>query len=424
MDRYARQRVIGGWNQEALSASTILIAGTGWTGFLAAWMATAMGFGRIVLAGRGGCIADAVGLARVVSGPREGWARFLRRVNPDVTLVPGDVEFSRKMLDRLQPDAAIVVDPRRRVLLAARQAAADGLPTVAGWAAGGIGFWGLARPDGLSDKLQGMATTPVLGQIVAALLVEEIRKVLLPLPDEAGPASQRNLITPAAWAGREDRECRYRPGQPDVSVVGAGALGTWFGIAAGVGNLHRRRIHFYDGDEVEETNLNRQVLFFDAVGQPKAPTLAQRLQRLFPRSAFDGYGMLVDTTTHGHVQETDVLAACPDSFAVRGFLNDLARYRSQPLINGGTSPDGGACSTYVPGATPCLNCLLDLDRLIQHEAAPRPCARQAEASVVTSNAIAGALMVWMLQEMLNGHVRRGVWEYDGRGRDVRVGVHS
>ncbi|MEC8932285.1 MAG: hypothetical protein VYB08_12750 [Candidatus Latescibacterota bacterium] len=71
-------------------------------------------------------------------------------------------------------------------------------------------------------------------------------------------------------------------------------------------------------------------------------------------------------------------------------------------MNGGTSPAGGACSTYVPGATPCLSCLLDLDRLIHHESAPAPVAKQVEASVVTSNAIAGAMMVWLLQEMLQG----------------------
>lgn len=80
-------------------------------------------------------------------------------------------------------------------------------------------------------------------------------------------------------------------------------------------------------------------------------------------------------------------------------------------MNGGTSPASGACSTYVPGATPCLSCLLDLDRLIHHESAPRPCGQQVEASVVTSNAIAGAMMVWLLQEMLQGgRVRQGVLE--------------
>ena len=62
---------------------------------------------------------------------------------------------------------------------------------------------------------------------------------------------------------------------------------------------------------------------------------------------------------------------------------------------------------------------------MHHESAPRPCGQQVEASVVTSNAIAGAMMVWLLQEMLRGgRVRQGVLEYDRRGRDLRVGVHS
>ncbi len=425
MDRYARQSVIGGWDQQTLAASTILLAGGGWTGFLSAWMAVAMGFGRIVLIGRGGALPDAVGLARVVSGARKGWKQFLQRVNPDVQLISGEIALSRKVIDRLHPDALIVADAERCTLEVAMDAAADGLPVVAGWAAGGVGFWGKPLADRLTDRLEMSPPSAVLGQVIAGLLVEETRKSLLPLPDESGRATQRNLLAPATLDDGPQQERRYRSGQANVSVIGAGALGTWFGLAAGIGGLSRQRVHFFDGDEVEETNLNRQVLFFDAVGQPKAPVLARRLQRLFPRSSFNGYGMLVDTTTHPHVSEKDVLAACPDSFAVRGFLNDLARFRGQPLINGGTSAAGGACSAYVPGATPCLCCLLDLDRLIQHEAAPQPCGQRVESSVVTSNAIAGGLMVWLLQEMLHGgRVHCGVWEYDGRGKDIRLGVHS
>ncbi|MEE2833587.1 MAG: hypothetical protein VYD18_14610 [Candidatus Latescibacterota bacterium] len=82
----------------------------------------------------------------------------------------------------------------------------------------------------------------------------------------------------------------------------------------------------------------------------------------------------------------------------------MARLHHQPLLSGGTSASGGSCAAYVPGNTPCLACLIDVDRLAQRE-----------ASVVTSNAITGALMVWMLQEMMAGRLRGGVWEYDGGG---------
>lgn len=103
-----------------------------------------------------------------------------------------------------------------------------------------------------------------------------------------------------------------------------------------------------------------------------------------------------------------MLVACPDSFAVRAFLNDVARYRRQPLLNG-EHPHQEARRRVRAG---------------QFEAEPQPCGAQAEASVVTSNAITGALMAWMLQEMVDSRLRRGVWEYDGRARDTRVGVHS
>ena len=427
MDRYARQAAIGGWHQERLAAATVVIAGSGWTGFLASLMATAMGFGRLVLVGPAAGPGDARGLARVVAGPRTSWADLLRRVNPDVQIAAGPRPLSQDLLARLPGVDAILVAGTdvRAHQAAARIAPIAGVPVIAGGAAGGIGFWGPPRADRLTDRVCHCAESPVLAQVVAGLLVEELRKSVLPLQDEAGPTQQRQLLAPQRLDEADDEPSRaYRPGARDIAVVGAGALGTWFGIAYGLAAQRGQRVHFYDGDHVEETNLNRQVLFFGAVGRPKAPALAGRLQRLFPRTEWAGYGMVVDRLSCPHVGDRDVLVACPDSFAVRAFLNDVARIRRQPLLNGGTSASGGSCAAYVPGSTPCLECLLAVNRRAQREAEPRPCGAQIEASVVTSNAIIGALMVWMLQEMSGGRVRQGVWEYDGRPRDTRMGVHS
>jgi hypothetical protein len=52
------------------------------------------------------------------------------------------------------------------------------------------------------------------------------------------------------------------------------------------------------------------------------------------RVDWSGYGMIVDRLSCPHVGKKDVLVACPDSFAVRAFLNDVAWYRRQPLLNG------------------------------------------------------------------------------------------
>ena len=42
-DRYSRQQAIGGWDQSRLASATVLIAGSGWTGFLASLRAERVG---------------------------------------------------------------------------------------------------------------------------------------------------------------------------------------------------------------------------------------------------------------------------------------------------------------------------------------------------------------------------------------------
>ncbi len=181
-------------------------------------------------------------------------------------------------------------------------------------------------------------------------------------------------------------------------------------------------VHIYDQDDIDETNLNRQVLFYKAVGQPKAPVLAARLQQLFPKMKLCGYGLAIDERSSQHLS-APLLVACPDNFAVRALLNDVACSRQKTLVNDGTSAMGGSCMTYAPQHTACLSCRLNIDELAQQERQARSCA-QVEASVVTSNAITGALMAWKTRELGAGKVKAGIWEYDGRGRGVRVGVHS
>ena len=189
-----------------------------------------------------------------------------------------------------------------------------------------------------------------MSQIIAGLLVDEIRKAVLPLSNEAGRTTERHLIALSRLPGVCEPEHKrpFRPHCDGLAVIGAGALGTWFGLATGMLGI-RLPVHIYDDDTVEETNLNRQVLFFDSVGKSKAIALASRLKALFPSIAINGYGMRVDEGTVEHVPGRALLAACPDNFAVRAFLNGVAGSRRAILISGGTSAMGGSSATYVPG---------------------------------------------------------------------------
>ena len=429
-DRYARQTAIDGWDQDRLSEATIAIAGTGPTAFMASLLATAMGFGRLVLIGRaapGPVSESTTAFTSLVQAANDVWAEFLAQVNPQVRIYPVRRHCTEKLVRRLpQLDGLIIAGNDLQAATAGCRVAADGdVAVAAGGAAGTVGLWGAAAVDDLTRKLGRYPESPLMAQMIAALLIEEIRKELLPLAHEAGRSTSRQVVAlpglAVATGKRRERPLRVQTDQ--LHLVGAGALGTWLGIGLGLAGV-RVQVHIFDGDRVEETNLNRQVLFAGAVGQPKATVLATRLQTLFPTLRTNGYGIRIAADTEELLEGAGVMAACPDNFQVRAFLASAALRRRQPLINGGTSAVGGSCAAYMPGHTSCLSCLMDIERLALQEIAPTGCARQVESSVVTSNAATGALMAWSFTEMVSGRLHPGIWEYDGRPQHERIGVHS
>lgn len=431
MNRYARQEGIAGWDQSRLAGATVAIAGSGPLAFLSALMATAMGFGRLVLMGRPRGRGESAGtLPGLISSPVSAWARFLYAVNPQVEVFPICSSPTSSMLGRVPHLDGLIVAGNEPASweTAMRFAGEGGAPVVAGGSAGQVGIWGPPRLDRMVRRLQQLPESPVVSQIVAGLLVEDMRKALLPLPDEAGPSRERQCLALPALARGEVRGGRVparRLGRAGVTVIGAGALANWFGLSLGLTGS-RQDLHIYDADEIEETNLNRQVLFAHAVGKPKAPTLAARLDRLFPSLNTYGYGLKIEKSRLEGLAETSVVASCPDNFEVRALVNDWVRGSGRRiLVNGGTSAWGGSSMTYAPGATCCLSCLMDIDGLARRESEAQGCAGVAEASVVTSNAIVGALMAWAVRDLFTrGKVRAGIWEYDGKAEGARLGVHS
>ncbi|MFH1571392.1 MAG: ThiF family adenylyltransferase [Gemmatimonadota bacterium] len=427
MERYARQQAIAGWDQERLRRASLAVAGHGPTAFLSALMASAMGFGRVSLVGEpAGPAVRESGLRGLIAGPVSRWAVLCRRVNPDVEVTAHPVPPGPKSLERLSGiDVLLVASCPAPADEACTQWAKDaGVVALAGGTAGPVAFWGAPRPDALPAALRGRGEMPLVAQLVAGLLVEEARRAVMPLTGEpAGPPAHHLLALPllpgSPAAGRPrplgaDRDC--------LEVIGAGALGTWFGVALGLSGF-AGQLRLFDPDTVDTTNLNRQILFFGSVGRYKAPVLAARLRRLFPGLRANGYGLRLDDEVSDLLGD-GLLVACPDSFGARAFADRLARRRRRPLISGGTSAHGGSCLTYAPGRTPCLRCVMDIERLAEREAEPQACARVAEASVVTANAITGALMAWAAQELRHGRVRAGVWTYDGRAGSRKLGVHS
>ncbi len=107
-----------------------------------------------------------------------------------------------------------------------------------------------------------------------------------------------------------------------VLVIGSGGLGSpllLYLAAAGVG-----RIGIVDFDVVDESNLQRQVLFtVDDVGRPKALVAKERLEKLNPHIEIEVYLERFTTDNARQlVRRYDVVADGTDNFPTRYLVND------------------------------------------------------------------------------------------------------
>ena len=146
-------------------------------------------------------------------------------------------------------------------------------------------------------------------------------------------------------------------------VIGAGGLGSpavLYLAAAGVG-----RITLVDDDEVDLTNLQRQIAHTTArVGTAKVESAAQAMRAINPAVAVDahclraGAGQLAEL-----VAAADVVLDCSDNFATRHAVNAACVAHGRPLVAGAAIRFDGQLSVYDTrrADAPCYACLFPPD---------------------------------------------------------------
>lgn len=143
-----------------------------------------------------------------------------------------------------------------------------------------------------------------------------------------------------------------------VLVIGAGGLGCAalpYLITAGI-----KKLTLVDGDVIEPSNLQRQILFQDKdVGQAKVLVAQAQLQKLNPSVSIQAVAQRADQTLLDTlVAEADLVLDCTDNFLTRQAINQsCVRYRV-PLISGAVMRFSGQASVFDTrfAQSPCYAC--------------------------------------------------------------------
>jgi len=141
-----------------------------------------------------------------------------------------------------------------------------------------------------------------------------------------------------------------------VYIAGAGGLGTH--QAQELQRLGARKLYLTDRDVIEESNLNRQVLYgYSDLGRSKTVQAQRALQRFQLPTAIEG---LEDTVTTDTVlpSDVDVVLDALDNAPARLALEGAARRAGVPLVHGAVGGWYGQITSIVPDARFSLRSLL------------------------------------------------------------------
>ncbi len=295
-------------------------------------------------AGRVGCQGAVTAAARARAGADPARALGLR-LRP--TLEPFAAPDGNVYLLTGGPDAALMVEEAsapQRALLELLSAGVDDVPDLARRLAG----------QGFDD----LPVAAIVDQLEALGLLE---RQLTPgaCPDPERYARQLLYFGDVApLSPPEAAQARLRDAR--VVVLGCGGLGSWAlcGLAcAGVGTLV-----LVDGDRVDLSNLNRQLLYRAAdIGRVKVEVAAEALEAFNPGLELVAVPRRVESTADiaALIDGADLLIETADwpLYDLSRWVNDACTRAGVPHISAGQAPPLLRFGPlYVPGATACHAC--------------------------------------------------------------------
>ena len=144
-----------------------------------------------------------------------------------------------------------------------------------------------------------------------------------------------------------------------VLIVGAGGLGSPAALylaAAGVGT-----IGIIDGDKVDLTNLQRQIIHHTSdVGVEKVKSAGNKIRAINPDVTIKTYHQLaMADNIAGIIRNYDFVIDGTDNFGAKFLINDACYFEKIPFSHAGILRFTGQLITILPGQSTCYRCIFN-----------------------------------------------------------------
>jgi molybdopterin/thiamine biosynthesis adenylyltransferase len=144
-----------------------------------------------------------------------------------------------------------------------------------------------------------------------------------------------------------------------VLIIGMGALGSassMYLASVGVGT-----IGIVDGDNVELSNLQRQVLHSESkIGKSKVQSAKETLQGINSDVNIITYETFADDTNILEIiKDYDFIIDATDRIENKFLINDACVLAKKPFSHAGILQFTGQLMTYVPNESPCYRCMFE-----------------------------------------------------------------
>lgn len=165
---------------------------------------------------------------------------------------------------------------------------------------------------------------------------------------------KRQLNIPQFGAEKQARLKQSRVAVPGVGGVGGTAA--LYLAAAGIGHMI-----VVDRDRVENSNLNRQVLFACCdVGHPKARAAQQRLKALNDAIKIESVDIDVsESNLSSIIGDCHYVLDCLDTNYMRLMVNRTCIKLNLPASHAFAQDFSGELFSVLPGESACLACIMD-----------------------------------------------------------------